>query len=221
MKILSLFLLLAGSSSCLHFSTAVPTASSSSSLVHPSSSSSTKNHRSPLLSLEDSVVLQEDPSSQKVRGGAVVQQQQNPLVADLLHRLQIGFYFGLWYALNIIYNSMFHSFYCNNVAAESQSVSLIYSLTHFLLLHTVINKKILNICPAPLTIGSIQLGIGAAYIALLWLTKLRPMPVLTDTGRQALRQVGLWHATGQLASMVSLGAGAISFTHSEWFYGRW
>ena len=25
--------------------------------------------------------------------------------ADLLHRAKVGFYFGLWYALNIVYNS--------------------------------------------------------------------------------------------------------------------
>ena len=67
--------------------------------------------------------------------------------------------------------------------------------------------------PAPLTIGAIQLGVGALYVSALWLLKLRPRPMLTDQGRQATRQVGLWHAAGQLASMVSLGAGPVSFTH--------
>ena len=30
---------------------------------------------------------------------------RSPWMDDLLHRLVVGFYFGLWYALNIVYNS--------------------------------------------------------------------------------------------------------------------
>jgi solute carrier family 35 protein E1 len=36
---------------------------------------------------------------------------------------------------------------------------------------------------------------------------------LTDQGRSATRLVGFWHAVGQLATMLSLGAGPVSFTH--------
>jgi solute carrier family 35 protein E1 len=79
---------------------------------------------------------------------------------------------------------------------------------------TVVNKKLLNVVPAPLVIGSIQLGIGSLYVGLLWLLRLRSMPTLTTP--QAIlqfRNVGFWHALGQQASMVSLGAGPVSFTH--------
>jgi len=69
------------------------------------------------------------------------------------------------------------------------------------------------VLPAPLTVGSIQFGVGFLYVALLWLLKLRPKPVLTPRGQQAVRDVGFWHCTGQLLSMVSLGAGTVSFTH--------
>lgn len=79
--------------------------------------------------------------------------------------------------------------------------------------HQVLNKRLLNILPAPMIVGSLQLGVGAFYVLILWATNLRPMPVLTDQGRKATRQVGFWHATGQLFSMISLGAGPVSFTH--------
>ena len=71
----------------------------------------------------------------------------------------------------------------------------------------------LNVLPAPLTVGSIQFGVGALYCALVWLLHLRPFPVLTSSGKGAVATVGLYHALGQLASMLSLGAGPVSFTH--------
>ena len=43
------------------------------------------------------------PDSLPPRGGAV----RSPLVEDLLRRALIGFYFALWYALNIVYNSTY------------------------------------------------------------------------------------------------------------------
>ena len=75
------------------------------------------------------------------------------------------------------------------------------------------NKKILNILPAPLTVGTIQFGIGALYCALVWALGLRPYPKLTPSGKSAVASVGLYHSLGQLASMMSLGAGPVSFTH--------
>jgi solute carrier family 35 protein E1 len=77
----------------------------------------------------------------------------------------------------------------------------------------VLNKRLLNILPAPLIVGALQLGVGAIYVLIIWAAKLRPFPVLTDRGRKATRQVGFWHATGQLFTMLSLGAGPVSFTH--------
>lgn len=64
-----------------------------------------------------------------------------------------------------------------------------------------------------MTVGSVQLGVGALYVSILWLFNLRARPTLTSAGRKATNSVGLWHAVGQLASMISLGAGPVSFTH--------
>ena len=71
----------------------------------------------------------------------------------------------------------------------------------------------LNVIPAPLTVGSIQFGIGALYAALFWITGLRPTPKLTAKGKDMCWKVGAYHSSGQLLSMVSLGAGPVSFTH--------
>ena len=72
----------------------------------------------------------------------------------------------------------------------------------------------MNVWPAPLTVGSLQLGIGAAYAVTIWTTGLRAKPVVSAAAVQTnLRRVGLWHALGQLCTMMSLGAGPVSFTH--------
>lgn len=92
----------------------------------------------------------------------------------------------------------------------------------------------LNVLPAPLIVGSIQFGTGALYCALVWLLRLRPYPRLTPAGKSAVAKVGAYHALGQLASMISLGAGPVSFTHivkamepffsalvSGLYFGKW
>lgn len=79
--------------------------------------------------------------------------------------------------------------------------------------YNIVNKKVLNVLPAPLIVGSIQFGIGALYCALVWLLKFRPCPKLTKEGTKAVTSVGLYHMLGQLASMIALGAGPVSFTH--------
>ena len=80
--------------------------------------------------------------------------------------------------------------------------------------HTaVLNKKFLNVIPAPLSVGSLQFLVGAIYSVLLWITKLRPSPILTKQGKSAVSKVGFYHMSGQELSMISLGAGPVSFTH--------
>jgi len=80
-------------------------------------------------------------------------------------------------------------------------------------IYNIVNKKILNEIPAPLTIGSIQFGIGAIYTATLWALSVRKPPKLTPSGRNIVWRIGVYHSSGQLLSMVSLGAGSVSFTH--------
>lgn len=80
--------------------------------------------------------------------------------------------------------------------------------------YNIVNKKVLNVLPAPITVGTIQFFIGSLYCAILWTTKLRPKPVLSEgSSKQAVQKIGFYHSTGQLLSMISLGAGPVSFTH--------
>lgn len=88
---------------------------------------------------------------------------------------------------------------------------IIFCLYH--ILFQVLNKKLLNVIPQPVTIGTIQLGVGCLYAAILWTLNIRKRPTLTQQGKKALSNVGFCHAAGQLCSMVSLGAGPVSFTH--------
>lgn len=79
--------------------------------------------------------------------------------------------------------------------------------------YNIVNKKVLNVLPAPLIVGSIQFGVGALYCALVWLLKFRPCPTLTTEGKKSVFSVGAYHMLGQLSTMIALGAGPVSFTH--------
>jgi solute carrier family 35 protein E1 len=79
--------------------------------------------------------------------------------------------------------------------------------------YNIVNKKVLNVLPAPLVVGSIQFGVGALYCMIVWLLKFRPCPTLTKEGTKAVASVGAYHMLGQLATMIALGAGPVSFTH--------
>jgi len=65
-----------------------------------------------------SVVAMEEkgPIVYRSRGGATIAvSNTNVWISALLHRLKIGFYFALWYALNVAYNSTL-PFYFHNFA---------------------------------------------------------------------------------------------------------
>jgi len=104
----------------------------------------------------------------------------------------------------------------------------------FNIVYNILNKKYLNIIPAPLTVGSLQFFVGALYSIILWTAKLRAAPILTSQGKTSVNKVGFYHMTGQELSMMSLNAGAVSFTHivkalepffsavvSAVVYGKW
>ncbi|KAL7499517.1 hypothetical protein ACHAWT_008124 [Skeletonema menzelii] len=79
--------------------------------------------------------------------------------------------------------------------------------------YNILNKKYLNVISAPLTVGSLQFLVGSLYCIILWTTKLRAAPILTSSGKTAVNKVGFYHMAGQELSMMSLNAGAVSFTH--------
>lgn len=112
-----------------------------------------------------------------LRGG-----ENSPSSSGVAHTAKVASLFGLWYALNVVYN--------------------------------IGNKKVLNALPLPWLVAVAQLGVGALYALAAWASGLRDKPWGAGAPRlQPLATVGLWHGVGQVATVLSLGAGAVSFTH--------
>lgn len=59
----------------------------------------------------------------------------------------------------------------------------------------------------------VQLGVGLLYLIPLWMTPLRKAPKLSADNIKAIFPIALMHAIGHLCTVISLGAGAVSFTH--------
>lgn len=98
--------------------------------------------------------------------------------------------------------------------AQRLKVTFYFGLWYFLnVIFNIVNKKLLNVVPAPLSVGCLQLFVGSIFAISMWATGLRARPTLTVEGRARVRNVGLAHGGGQLLSMVSLSAGPVSFTH--------
>ena len=89
-----------------------------------------------------------------------------------------------------------------------------FALWYFLnVMYNIYNKKLMNALPAPATIGTVQLFVGAMYSMIKWGVGISKTPVLTSEGKRQISKVGIYHGAGQMLSIVSMGAGAVSFTH--------
>jgi solute carrier family 35 protein E1 len=79
--------------------------------------------------------------------------------------------------------------------------------------YNIYNKKALIALPIPYTMATLQLFVGIPYVALLWATGLRKAPKLSKDNIKTLIPVSLGHLGTHIGAVVSLGAGAVSFTH--------
>jgi solute carrier family 35, member E1 len=79
--------------------------------------------------------------------------------------------------------------------------------------YNISNKHALTALPLPWTIGTLQLGTGTIFVALQWALRIRAAPTVTRDGLKRAIPAAAFHGGGQLATVVSLGAGAVSFTH--------
>merc|ERR1719267_464439 len=79
--------------------------------------------------------------------------------------------------------------------------------------YNIYNKKALNALPIPYTMAALQLLVGIPYCAFLWATGLRKAPKLSTDNVKTLVPVSLGHLGTHIGAVVSLGAGAVSFTH--------
>jgi len=108
------------------------------------------------------------------------------------------------------------------VAEEAEAGSLMETLTTgsffalwylFNIGYNIYNKKALNALPIPYTMAALQLAVGIPYVAVLWATGLRKVPKLSTDNIKTLIPVSLGHLGTHIGAVVSLGAGAVSFTH--------
>jgi len=80
--------------------------------------------------------------------------------------------------------------------------------------YNIYNKRVLNMAPAlTYTTGFLQLLIGLVYVLPLWGLGLRKKPEVSNEELKALLPLALCHLGTHLGAIVSLGAGAVSFTH--------
>jgi len=79
--------------------------------------------------------------------------------------------------------------------------------------YNIYNKKALNAMPIPWTMATLQLFVGIPYCFVLWLTGLRKAPKLSTDNVKTLVPVSLGHLGTHIGAVISLGAGAVSFTH--------
>ena len=79
--------------------------------------------------------------------------------------------------------------------------------------YNIYNKKALNALPLPWTMANLQLFVGIPYVMALWATGLRKSPKLSFENCKNIFPVALGHLGTHIGAVISLGAGAVSFTH--------
>ena len=80
--------------------------------------------------------------------------------------------------------------------------------------YNIYNKKVLNMVPQlTYILAWLQLALGLFYVLPLWGSGLRKAPVLNTEEVKSLLPIAVLHSLTHLGAVVSLGAGAVSFTH--------
>eukprot|EP00929_Paragymnodinium_shiwhaense_P071646 TRINITY_DN363_c0_g2_i1.p1 TRINITY_DN363_c0_g2~~TRINITY_DN363_c0_g2_i1.p1 ORF type:complete len:403 (+),score=81.83 TRINITY_DN363_c0_g2_i1:55-1263(+) len=79
--------------------------------------------------------------------------------------------------------------------------------------YNIQNKKLLNVFDATWAVCWVQLASGIPMAALLWSSGLIALPKLSVSDVKTLAPSGVFFSIGQIATVASLGAGAVSFTH--------
>ena len=80
--------------------------------------------------------------------------------------------------------------------------------------YNIYNKKVLNAVPQlTYILAWLQLALGLFYVLPLWGLGLRKAPVLNSEEIKSLLPIAVLHSLTHLGAVVSLGAGAVSFTH--------
>uniref|UniRef100_A0A7R9YBK2 Sugar phosphate transporter domain-containing protein n=1 Tax=Pinguiococcus pyrenoidosus TaxID=172671 RepID=A0A7R9YBK2_9STRA len=79
--------------------------------------------------------------------------------------------------------------------------------------YNIYNKKVLNALPLPYTMAAVQLAAGLLIFVPLWVSGIRKAPKLSRENLKNLFPLASLHTGAHLTAVLSLGAGAVSFTH--------
>uniref|UniRef100_A0A7S3QP47 Sugar phosphate transporter domain-containing protein n=1 Tax=Dunaliella tertiolecta TaxID=3047 RepID=A0A7S3QP47_DUNTE len=78
----------------------------------------------------------------------------------------------------------------------------------------IYNKFVLKAFPQPLTCTTVQFVVGATLAALFWITGIVKRPTVNKSTIISVLPLAMVHTLGNLLTNVSLGAVAVSFTHT-------
>jgi len=74
-------------------------------------------------------------------------------------------------------------------------------------------KRTLNVLPLPFTFAVVQLGAGAVWLFPQFWLGIRQFPRPSPSNVEALTKVAAFHGAGQLATVVAMGLGSVSFVN--------
>lgn len=102
-----------------------------------------------------------------------------------------------------------------NELARTLKIGFLFGLWYALNIgYNIYNKNVLNLVPQlTYTVAFLQLALGLLYVFPIWFLKIRKAPVLNNEEIKTLFPVAILHTLTHLGAVVSLGAGAVSFTH--------
>ncbi|CAJ1958906.1 unnamed protein product [Cylindrotheca closterium] len=84
----------------------------------------------------------------------------------------------------------------------------------FSVLYNIFSKAALNLAPdLAWTTATLQMSLGLLYVIPLWLTGLRKKPDISPKDTVRLLPVAILHSLVHIGGVVSMGAGAVSFTY--------
>lgn len=98
---------------------------------------------------------------------------------------------------------------------KMRNVGLLFALWYTLsMVYNIFSKKVLNLAPElAWTAAWAQMAFGLLYVLPLWMSGLRKAPTLTTNEVGRLLPVAFLHALVHVGGVVSMGAGAVSFTY--------
>lgn len=80
--------------------------------------------------------------------------------------------------------------------------------------YNIYNKKVLNLVPELVwSVALLQLFMGLFYVLPVWALGIRKAPELSSDEIKGLLPVAVTHLLTHVGAIISLGAGAVSFTH--------